>query len=495
MSYYPFILVGLVAIGLIVRALGASASRATAAAAAPIADQIGGPSLSKWRAAFAKSLASKGASISTVSDPIDALTATREGTFQRDVVFLVEHDVFDAHAEGLEDRLVKLARHGRPHSFRHNGQCAVCLVVGGPGAVDALPQARLRHGIGWYVVVTALDTTTNRASDMPSKVQAGNVLSVPILTGMQEAVTALALAGGDATEELKTCPDCAERVRVAARRCRFCGFQFAGPSKQVGSEPEAVDPTDEASGAAEADTGATTAVVQPLAQSLEQDLPERGRPPGVVTAPTGSDEPSTIKIATGMALVVVGAVTALGIWLAPSSRSPAPSAPTASAGAIEAAPAPEETTPAPKRRRPGGAARRSATRPLDEVPQPASTWTSVMRDQTRKGCVAQGNDEGTCACITRSLEAHVPYDNFVEWRTRAGGIGESFGATLTECRMEGQFSFSCGGNDRCTCDMGAVGVLPSADVIGLLISADSSPKLVRQLKRECSVQYVDPFGG
>jgi hypothetical protein len=27
--------------------------------------------------------------------------------------------------------------------------------------------------------------------------------------------------------EFKTCPDCAEQVRFAARKCRFCGFQFA----------------------------------------------------------------------------------------------------------------------------------------------------------------------------------------------------------------------------------------------------------------------------
>jgi rubredoxin len=25
---------------------------------------------------------------------------------------------------------------------------------------------------------------------------------------------------------MKVCPDCAEEVRIAARKCRFCGFVF-----------------------------------------------------------------------------------------------------------------------------------------------------------------------------------------------------------------------------------------------------------------------------
>lgn len=30
----------------------------------------------------------------------------------------------------------------------------------------------------------------------------------------------------DAASEFKTCPDCAEQVRSAARKCRFCGYMF-----------------------------------------------------------------------------------------------------------------------------------------------------------------------------------------------------------------------------------------------------------------------------
>jgi hypothetical protein len=32
-----------------------------------------------------------------------------------------------------------------------------------------------------------------------------------------------------AQPELKTCPDCAEEVKFAARKCRFCGYEFYQP--------------------------------------------------------------------------------------------------------------------------------------------------------------------------------------------------------------------------------------------------------------------------
>jgi hypothetical protein len=47
-------------------------------------------------------------------------------------------------------------------------------------------------------------------------------------------------------EDLKTCPDCGEQVKAAARKCRFCGYRFephdpepdAHESDDVAAEPE-----------------------------------------------------------------------------------------------------------------------------------------------------------------------------------------------------------------------------------------------------------------
>jgi len=41
-------------------------------------------------------------------------------------------------------------------------------------------------------------------------------------------------------DQLKGCPDCAERVQRAARKCRFCGFEF--PEAEAAIEPPEPEP-------------------------------------------------------------------------------------------------------------------------------------------------------------------------------------------------------------------------------------------------------------
>jgi hypothetical protein len=320
-----------------------------------------------------------------VSEPLDALTATREGTFQRDVVLLVEHDVFDAHAEGLEDQLVKLARNGRPQTFRHKGQCAVCLVVGGPGAVDALPTARLRQGMGWYVLVTAFDTATNRAADMPPKVRTGDVLSTAVLTAIQEAVTSMALAAeGDSKSELKTCPDCAEQVRVAARKCRFCGYQFGEPPPLRRTITREVD--------AQKEPAAGEALPVPATPRVAQERVEEGRPVDVQETPAVLVDTSEFKVIAGVVLAIA-TVCAVVISLGSHSRE--------STAALISSSATEGSGPkTPNRSPPLVAAERRADH--------TATWTKEQKGLALHGCRVRENEldlppSDDCACMIDSL--------------------------------------------------------------------------------------------
>jgi hypothetical protein len=60
----------------------------------------------------------------------------------------------------------------------------------------------------------------------------------PALAGASESPGVLSEI--ESGEDLKTCPDCAETVKSAARKCRFCGYRFDGD--ELG-EAAVIEPT------------------------------------------------------------------------------------------------------------------------------------------------------------------------------------------------------------------------------------------------------------
>jgi predicted RNA-binding Zn-ribbon protein involved in translation (DUF1610 family) len=72
-------------------------------------------------------------------------------------------------------------------------------------------------------------STVAKAQPVPGRSDA-DLASGAILSGSQlgAALPTTAATGSiaDAPAQFKTCPDCAEQVRSAARKCRFCGYMF-----------------------------------------------------------------------------------------------------------------------------------------------------------------------------------------------------------------------------------------------------------------------------
>jgi hypothetical protein len=48
----------------------------------------------------------------------------------------------------------------------------------------------------------------------------------PAITADNPVEAVAELESGDTVDDYKTCPDCAEMVKAAARKCRFCGYRF-----------------------------------------------------------------------------------------------------------------------------------------------------------------------------------------------------------------------------------------------------------------------------
>jgi hypothetical protein len=76
---------------------------------------------------------------------------------------------------------------------------------------------------GWIAIITVafgLNTLQISYISPNDAVEVGKIVNSQI--SKPKAVT----ISETKTDESKTCPDCAENVKVQARKCRFCGFLF-----------------------------------------------------------------------------------------------------------------------------------------------------------------------------------------------------------------------------------------------------------------------------
>ena len=128
-----------------------------------------------------------------------------------------------------------------------------------------------------------------------------------------------------AGQEFKQCPDCAERVRGAARICRFCGYSFstghsgiASRTLDAGQTPNGEPPL-EADSAPEPDTAPAAPIVRARAAAgadfvpeWNDPIPSDDRPLVLEPLPPLPPEPRSGPFSFGFGTLIVIALVAVG---------------------------------------------------------------------------------------------------------------------------------------------------------------------------------------
>lgn len=77
-------------------------------------------------------------------------------------------------------------------------------------------DAKGRNGIGWFVLGLVLPIISLLA-----------LIAIPDLSGERKEADARKWQARSAAQDFRPCPDCAEPIRRAAVKCRFCGWTAA----------------------------------------------------------------------------------------------------------------------------------------------------------------------------------------------------------------------------------------------------------------------------